>query len=129
MSSKDESIEVKIESDNREEKEESNTISIASPEYFMNMIPKKLSNEKLEKYYSQLYFTKLSSIKNLLEIEPKCSSELQNALIFFAEIRKNFYVGAGKILISININKYKTSRYFRKCRLFFFAFMVSKHYR
>ena len=102
MSSKDESIEVKIESDNREEKEENNTISIASPEYFMNMIPKKLSKEKLEKYYSQLYFTKLSSIKNLLEIEPKCSSELQNALIFFAEIRKNFYVGAGKILISIN---------------------------
>ena len=101
MSSKDESIEVKIESENKEEKEDVNTTQLVSAEFFINIIPKTLTQEKFDKYYSQLYFTKLSSIKNLLEIEPKCTSELQNVLIFFSKVRKNFYVGAGKILISI----------------------------
>ena len=101
MSSKDESIEVKIESENKEENSEQNKISYVSPEFFMDIIPKTLTKEKFDQYYTQLYVQKLTSIKNLLEIEPKCTSELQNVLIFFAKVRKKFYVGAGKILISI----------------------------
>ena len=104
MSSKDESIEVKIESENKDEKEENdenfNNI-YASSDFFMNIIPKTLTKEKFDKYYTELYLKKLYSIKNLLEIEPKSISELQNTLIFFSKIKKNFYVGAGKILISI----------------------------
>ena len=104
MSSKDESIEVKIESENKDEKEENdenfNNI-YASSDFFMNIIPKTLTKEKFDKYYTELYLKKLYSIKNLLEIEPKSISELQNTLIFFSKIKKNFYVGAGKILVSI----------------------------
>jgi len=106
-SSKDESIELKIEIDNKEfeEENENNKKEInfyyATPEFFMDIIPKTLTQEKFDNYFSQLYLKKLHSIKNLLEIEPKCTSELQNVLIFFSKIKKNFYVGAGKILISI----------------------------
>ena len=104
MSSKDESIEVKIESENKDEKEENDenfNNNYASSDFFMNIIPKTLTKEKFDKYYTELYLKKLYSIKNLLEIEPKSISELQNTLIFFSKIKKNFYVGAGKILVSI----------------------------
>ena len=101
MSSKDESIEVKLESENKEENEDNNKIIYASPEFFMYIIPKTLTKEKFNNYYSQLYLKKLISIINLLEIEPKCTPELQNVLVFFSKIRKKFYIGAGKILISI----------------------------
>ena len=103
-SSKNESIEVKIETDKKQDKDENeknNFFNYASNDFFMNIIPKTLTKEKFETYYSELYLNKLSSIKNLLEIEPKCISELQNALIFFSKLKKNFYIGAGKILVSI----------------------------
>ena len=102
--SKNESIEVKIESDKKDKKDENainNSINYASNDFFMNIIPKTLTKEKFDAYFSELYLKKLSSIKNLLEIEPRCTSELQNVLIFFSKIKKHFYIGAGKILISI----------------------------
>ena len=103
-SSKTESIEVKIDTEKKERKYENdmnNSINYASNDFFMNIIPKTLTKEKFDAYYSELYLKKLYSIKNLLEIEPKCTSELQNVLIFFSKLKKNFYIGAGKILISI----------------------------
>ena len=103
-SSKNESIEVKIDTEKKERKNENdmnNSINYASNDFFMNIIPKTLTKEKFDAYYSELYLKKLYSIKNLLEIEPKCTSELQNVLIFFSKLKKNFYIGAGKILISI----------------------------
>ena len=61
MSSKDESIEVKIESENKDEKEENdenfNNI-YASSDFFMNIIPKTLTKEKFDKYYTELYLKK-----------------------------------------------------------------------
>ena len=96
MSSKNESIEVKIESENQED-----INNYTSPEFFINIIPKTLTQKKFDKYYTELILKKMNSIKNLLEIEPKCVSELQNVLIFLSKIKKKFYIGAGKILISI----------------------------
>ena len=127
MSSKDESIEVKIESENKDEKEENdenfNNI-YASSDFFMNIIPKTLTKEKFDKYNTELYLKKLYSIKNLLEIEPKSISELQNTLIFFFQNQKEFLCWCRK-----NISKYKTSRYSGKYKLFFFEILVSKYNR
>ena len=98
MDLKEESIEEKI-IDN--ENEVPINYKYASPEFFIRIIPKTINKEKYNNYYKELYLKKLAKIKNLLEIEPKSSSELQNYLIFLSNIKKEFYVGAGKILISI----------------------------
>ena len=106
MELKEESTEEKmIEVDNQEllndENDNDNNYHYASPEFFMTIIPKTLTKEKFDNFYTELYLKKLTAIKNLLEIDPKSSSELQNYLIFLSKIKKQFYVGAGKILISI----------------------------
>ena len=101
MDLKDESIEEKIiDSDNKDEIP-INNYHYASPEFFIKIIPKTITKEKFDNFYTELYLKKLTSIKNLLEIDPKSSSELQNYLIFLSKIKKQFYIGAGKILISI----------------------------
>ena len=101
MELKDESIEEKIIDTENQEENKDNNYHYDSPEFFMNIIPNTLTKEKFENFYTELYLKKLTAIKNLLEIDPKSSSELQNYLIFISKIKKQFYVGAGKILISI----------------------------
>lgn len=87
------------ESQNNEENE--NNYHYASPEFFIKIIPNTITKEKFENFYTELYLRKLASIQNLLEVDPKSSSQLQNYLIFISKIKKQFYVGAGKVLISI----------------------------
>ena len=101
MDLKDESIEEKIIDSENHNSMPYNDYHYASPEFFMNIIPKTITKEKFDNFYTELYLRKLTEIKNLLEIDPKSSSELQNYLIFLSKIKKEFYVGAGKILISI----------------------------
>lgn len=101
MDLKDESIEEKIVDSEQKEESPINNYHYASPEFFINIIPKTLTKEKFDNFYTELYLKKLTAIRNLLEIDPRSSSELQNFLIFLSKIKKQFYIGAGKILISI----------------------------
>ena len=87
--------------ENQNNEEYENNYHYASPEFFIKIIPNTITKEKFENFYTELYLRKLSSIQNLLEVEPKSSSQLQNYLIFISKIKKQFYVGAGKVLINI----------------------------
>jgi hypothetical protein len=100
MELNNENLEVNaLESQNNEENE--NNYHYASPEFFMKIIPNTITKEKFENFYTELYLRKLLSMQNLIEVDPKSSSQLQNYLIFISKVRKQFYVGAGKVLISI----------------------------
>ena len=101
MELKDESIEDKIIDTENKEEMSNNDYHYASSEFFMKVIPKTLTQKKFDNFYTELYLKKLTAIKNLLEVEPRSSFELQNYLIFLSKIKKEFYVGAGKILICI----------------------------
>ena len=110
MSSNEESIEEKITENQKKEEEEEeeieepyeNELHYASSDFLMNIIPKNVNKKKFDDFFSKLLIKKLSSIKNLLEIEPKSTSEFLNFLIFLTEIKKEYYIGAGKILICSN---------------------------
>ncbi len=61
-SSKNESIEVKIDIEKKERKEENDmnsSINYATNDFFMNIIPKTLTKEKFDAYFSELYLKKL----------------------------------------------------------------------
>ena len=100
MDLKEESIEEKIIQSENHDKIPIN-YKYATSEFFINIIPKTINKEKYNNFYTELYLKKLTAIKNLLEINPKSSLELQNYLIYLSNIKKEFYIGAGKILISI----------------------------
>ena len=100
MDLKEESIEEKIIQSEKHDEIPIN-YKYATPEFFINIIPKTINKEKYNNFYTELYLKKLTAIKNLLEINPKSSLELQNYLIYLSNIKKEFYIGAGKILISI----------------------------
>ena len=101
MDLKNESIEEKVIIAENQNDSINDNYPYASPEFFIKIIPKTLTKEKFDNFYTELYLTKLTAIKNLLEIDPKSSSELQNYLIFLSKVKKQFYIGAGKILLSI----------------------------
>ena len=99
---------------NLEENSENNiNYPYASPDFFIKVIPRTITKEKFDTFYSEIYLKKLNSIKNLLDIDPKSSSELQNYLIFLTQFKKEFYVNGGKILISIKPqNLHENQEYF-----------------
>ena len=101
MDLKDESVEEKVIITENQNDLSNDNYPYASPEFFINIIPKTLTKEKFDNFYTELYLKKLTAITNLLEIDPKSSSELQNYLIFLTKVKKEFYIGAGKILLSI----------------------------
>ena len=80
---------------------------LVNPIYFMEQIPLKINKEKYENFIKKIKLEQYETVSNLLDICEKSKSALIDYLLFLIQIKKEYYINSGRILIYIKPNNYE----------------------